>query len=235
VTENNTTDIPRIARESLIKERLPLAGARVIDIGCGEGWLSLLVATEASTVIGIDPSATALERAKAKNKTDNALFQMASADNLPLESTWADIAIYYNSLHHIPAALQLKALKETARVLAEGAMLCIVEPIASGSCYELFKPVDDESAVYDTTYKLIFEAANGIEFQQEAEELFMDCYTYRDFEQFLDNVLVVDERRAEVLPKLEDMLRERYDRLGEAVEGGRRYDQVHRLNLLRKL
>ena len=69
----------------------------------------------------------------------------------------------------------------------------------------------------------------------EMEKLFVDCYTYRDFEQFLDNVLVVDERREQVLPGLEDMLRERFERLGEPVEGGRSFDQVHRLNLLRKL
>ena len=43
MTESNTNDIPRAGRESLIKERLPLAGARVVDIDCGEGWLTQLV------------------------------------------------------------------------------------------------------------------------------------------------------------------------------------------------
>ena len=234
MTESNTTEIPRIARESLLLERLQLEGAQVIDIGCGEGWLTQLMAPETRRVIGIDPSVTALERANAAKKTTNELFLLASADHLPLDSGWADIAIYYNSLHHVPAALQRKALKETVRVLADGGLLCVVEPVASGSAYELFKPVDDETAVYAATYKLILEAVSSNVFQQELEELFIDGYTYRDFEQFLDNVKVVDERRGVELPELEGMLRERFNRLGEAVKGGRRYDQIHRLSLLRK-
>jgi SAM-dependent methyltransferase len=235
VTESNTTDIPNISCESLITGFLPLHGARVLDIGCGEGWLTRLVAPKTASVIGIDPSAIALERARTVNSVANEIYVLASADNLPLNPACADLAIFYNSLHHVPAALQNNALEETARVLADGGMLCIVEPMASGSAYELFQPVDDESAVYDATHELIIGVASDVEFQQEMENLFVDCYTYRDFEQFLDHVLVVDERRKRVLPELEGMLRERFERLGEPVEGGRSFDQVHRLNLLRKL
>ncbi len=235
MTESNPTEIPRIAGESLVLERLQLEGAQVIDIGCGEGWLTQLVAPETRTVIGIDPSVTALERANAAKNAINEFFLLGSADHLPVDSGWADIAIYYNSLHHVPAALQCKALEETIRVLADGGLLFIVEPVASGSLYELFNPIEDETAIYASTYKLILEAVSSNVFQQELEELFIDGYTYRDFEQFLDNVKVIDERRAAVLPELDAMLRERFNRLGEAVEGGRRYDQVHRLSLLRKL
>jgi hypothetical protein len=38
-----------------------------------------------------------------------------------------------------------------------------------------------------------------------------------------------------VITELEEELRELFERLGESVEGGRRYDMVHRLNLLRRL
>jgi len=235
VKASETTDIPRIGHESLIIERLPLEGARVIDIGCGEGWLTQLVAPHTDTVIGIDPSATALGRARAENTAINGNFVLASAEDLPLDHVWADIVIYFNSLHHVPEALQSKALEEASRVLAQGGILCIVEPLASGAAYELFQPAEDESAVYATTYDLIRGAINGIDFEQVQEELFVDSYTYQDFEEFLDSVLVVDEGRAGILSRVEPVLRERFDRLGDAVEGGRCYDQVHRLNILRKL
>ncbi len=48
-------------------------------------------------------------------------------------------------------------------------------------------------------------------------------------------MLLVDETRETVLSGVEDILRERFDHLGVTVEGGRSYDQVHRLNLLRRL
>ena len=235
MTESNISDIPRIGRESLVLERLPLDGARVIDIGCGEGWLTHLVAPKSVTTVGIDPSAIALERAHAANGDCNGSFIQASADDLPLDSASVDLAIFYNSLHHVPEAIQDKALAETARVLSPGGLLCIVEPEARGSCYELFRPIDDESAVYTTSYNLLLAMASGVEFRQVHEERFLDGYIYRDFKQFLDNMLVVDAQRAEVITELEEELRELFERLGESVEGGRRYDMVHRLNLLRRL
>lgn len=235
MTGNNISDIPRIDRESLVMERLPLDGARVIDIGCGEGWLTHLVAPRTVTTIGIDPSAIALERARASIGVGNATLVQVSADDLPFDPDSADVVIYYNSLHHIPEAIQHKALAETARVLAPGGLLCIVEPEASGSCYELFQLVDDESAVYTTTYNLILALASSVEFQQVHEERFIDGYIYRDFEHFLDNAVVVDAQRADLLAEVEDKLRSLFERLGETVDGGSQYDMVHRLNLLRRL
>ncbi len=235
MTESNTPDLPRIGRESFVLARLPLDGARVIDIGCGEGWLTHLVAPKSVTTVGIDPSAIALGRARAANGVGSGIFIQASADDLPFDSASVDVAIYYNSLHHVAEVIQGKALAEAARVLSAGGLLCIVEPEAEGSCYELFLPIDDESAVYATTYNLLLAAASGIEFQQVHEERFLDGFIYRDFEQFLDNALVIDPQRAEVVTELEDELRELFERLGEVVEGGRRYDMVHRLNLLRRL
>jgi ubiquinone/menaquinone biosynthesis C-methylase UbiE len=235
VTESNISDLPRIGRESLVVERLPLDGARVIDIGCGEGWLTHLVTPKTVSTIGIDPSTIALERARASNGAGNGVFKQASAEDLPFDSATVDVAIYYNSLHHIPEAIQSHALAETARVLVPGGLLCIVEPEARGSCHELFKLVDDESAVYATTYNLILAIASGDEFQQVHEEQFLDGYIYRDFEQFLDNAVVVDAQRTDPLAEVEDRLHELFEHLGKAVQGGRRYDMVHRLNLLRRL
>ncbi len=235
MTDNNTSAIPEVDRESLIKQHLPLVGARVIDVGCGEGWLTQLVAPETDSIIGIDPSEASIGRARAAKKSSNETYLLASADSLPVDDSWADIVIYYNSLHHVSAELQPKAASETARVLAPGGVLFIVEPVASGSAYELFQRVEDEAVVYDASYRLILELAAGADFEQGLEELFIDSYVYRNYEEFLDHVLVVDETREIVLSGVEDILRERFDHLGVMVEDGRSYDQVHRLNLLHRL
>ena len=235
MTDNPGSTIPEIDRESLVKKRLPLNGSRVLDIGCGEGWLTQLVASESESVIGIDPSDKAIERASAATSSTNATYLLASANDLPVEDSWADIVIYYNSLHHVPMELQPKAVKETARVLVRGGLLMIVEPLASGSAYELFQPVEDEAAVYDSALQLILGLAAGEEFEQDLEELFIDSYVYASFEEFLDHVLVVDAQRKTIVRGLEEDLRNRFEYLGDPVEGGRSYDQVQRLNLLRRL
>jgi len=120
MTDNSTSAIPEVDRESLIKQHLPLVGARVIDVGCGEGWLTQLVGPETDSIIGIDPSEASIGRARAAKKSSNETYLLASADSLPVDDSWADIVIYYNSLHHLPAELQPKAATETARVLAPG-------------------------------------------------------------------------------------------------------------------
>lgn len=235
MTDTNSSTVPEVDRESLIRQHLPLVGTRVIDVGCGEGWLTQLVAAETESVIGIDPSETAIGRATAAKKSNNETYLLASADKLPVEDSWADVVVYYNSLHHVPAELQAKAVTETVRVLAPGGVLCIVEPTASGSAYELFQPVEDEAAVYDASYQLILELAAGDDFEQVMETFFVDFYIYRDYEEFIDHVLVVDETRETVLRGMQETLRDRFDHLGVVVEGGRSYDQVNRFNLLRRL
>jgi hypothetical protein len=58
--------------------------------------------------------------------------------------------------------------------------LSIVEPVANGSAYELFNPVNDESDVYAITCHLILGIASGAEFHQLQEELLVDDYIYRN-------------------------------------------------------
>ena len=50
---------------TLIRESLaPLAGKRVVDIGCGPGTLALRLVDAGARVTGIDPGAAALARTK---------------------------------------------------------------------------------------------------------------------------------------------------------------------------
>jgi ubiquinone/menaquinone biosynthesis C-methylase UbiE len=44
--------------------RAPLHGARVLDIGCGDGRLTLRIAGVVRSAMGVDPDAEQIERAK---------------------------------------------------------------------------------------------------------------------------------------------------------------------------
>ncbi|MET3411384.1 methyltransferase domain-containing protein [Methylobacterium sp. 1030] len=129
---------------TLIRESLaPLAGKRVVDIGCGAGTLARRLVDAGARVTGIDPGAAALARARAA--VPEARFEAATGEALPFPDASFDGAVMLNSLHHVPDPAA--ALAEAARVLAPGGLLVVVEPLAEGSFFDALRPIEDETAI----------------------------------------------------------------------------------------
>jgi ubiquinone/menaquinone biosynthesis C-methylase UbiE len=78
-----------------------LRGQRVLEIGCGEGRLTVPIAEEAAFVLASDPDAEAVE--KARRSVPDAVagrvqFRVASGDELEVERTSFDLALFSWSL-----------------------------------------------------------------------------------------------------------------------------------------
>jgi SAM-dependent methyltransferase len=97
------------------------AGARILDLGCGSGWASRLMAERAQLgkVIGIDISDEMVQLATNTSKDfSNIEFKVASAETLPfIDNEFTHVfsmeSVYYYSN-------MLAALKEVYRVLGDG-------------------------------------------------------------------------------------------------------------------
>ncbi|HCB34424.1 MAG TPA: SAM-dependent methyltransferase [Acidimicrobiaceae bacterium] len=81
-------------------------GAKVIDVGCGAGVSSCLIAAAwpASHVVGFDPSPTAVDQARARAAAahlDNAEFVVAGAADIPASAD-TDLALTFDCLHDMP-------------------------------------------------------------------------------------------------------------------------------------
>ncbi len=90
--------------------------ATAIDVGCGNGRHTELLAERADRAVGIDASVELLRIAR--ERLPAASFLAGDAVRLPLADDATDLAIYVATLHHLPSReLRRRSLAELARVL----------------------------------------------------------------------------------------------------------------------
>jgi SAM-dependent methyltransferase len=106
-----------------------VAGKRVIDVACGEGYGAALVAGVAADVVGVDIDAQAVTHAGAAYaETANLRFVEGSAAALPLPDACADAVVSFETIEHLDAADQPRMIAEFARVLVPGGLLVLSSP-----------------------------------------------------------------------------------------------------------
>src|SRR5215471_13014401 len=95
-------------------------GARVLDVGCGGGFLSNHLAREGFEVSGIDASPESLAVATRHDETGSARYQRGDALALPYADASFDAVCAMDFLEHVedPAGV----VKECARVLRPGGL-----------------------------------------------------------------------------------------------------------------
>ena len=107
-------------------------GDAVLDVGCGTGTLALEVARRigrASRVVGIDPGAEQIARArkKAARRKAPVEFQVGVIEQLPSPDQTFDVVLSTLMMHHLPAPLKRQGLAEIARVLKPGGRLVVAD------------------------------------------------------------------------------------------------------------
>jgi len=111
--------------EMLLKLLPPMT---IVDIGAGEGSLSMLLAQSAERVIAVDNSEQMVaygRDAAFKAGIRNLEYRLGDLEELPLEDASVDLALFSQSLHH--AIHPQNALKEAHRVLKPGGKLFILD------------------------------------------------------------------------------------------------------------
>ena len=115
-----------VGRQAIELMNIP-ADARVLDVGCGSGWASRLMAAKARNgrIVGIDISDEMVTlSADTSKEFPNVEFRVASAEALPFADGEFTHAFSMESLYYY--ADMRTALKEIRRVLAPGGMFVTV-------------------------------------------------------------------------------------------------------------
>jgi ubiquinone/menaquinone biosynthesis C-methylase UbiE len=115
-----------VGEQAIARMNVP-PGARVLDVGCGSGWATRLLADYAGTgrVTGIDISDEMVRLARESSQSYKHVdFQAASAEQLPFPDNEFTHAFSMESLYYY--ADISKALKEIQRVLRPGGLFVAV-------------------------------------------------------------------------------------------------------------
>ena len=142
---------PRIAGLAYVLQQLELFdGAKVLDFGCGTGWLSRVIATLGLEVIGVDVSENALRLGRqfiARDPLADRLkidFRYFDSVTLPLPDASVDRIVSFDAFHHVFD--QQGTLREMARVLKPGGIVAFHEP---GPHHSLTPTAQSEMRDYD--------------------------------------------------------------------------------------
>jgi ubiquinone/menaquinone biosynthesis C-methylase UbiE len=101
-------------------------GLAVLDAGCGEGYLSRILASNGATVTGIDTSGRLIDAAQAQNQDDGlpVSLDVGSVDSLPYPDSAFDLVVCNHLLNdlHDPSG----PIREFGRVLGAKGRLVIL-------------------------------------------------------------------------------------------------------------
>ena len=117
-----------------------MADRQVLEVGCGDGRITTLLANHSETLIAIDPDPDMLK--EARSNVSGVDFREANGEDLPFSDSSFDIVLFTLSLHHQDSAV---ALGEARRVLKDGGLILVVEPAHDGEVEQVFTLVHDET------------------------------------------------------------------------------------------
>ena len=101
----------------------------MLDVACGEGYGSALLAEAAAHVTGVDIDATTLAHARATYAgRANVQFVEGSATALPVADASVDAVVSFETIEHLEAPDQPRMLAEFARVLTRDGVLMLSSP-----------------------------------------------------------------------------------------------------------
>jgi ubiquinone/menaquinone biosynthesis C-methylase UbiE len=127
-----------ITQYNAFVESIP-SGSKVLDVGCGEGVLTILLAQNGCQVTGVDISEPNIEACKhyaqQMNVADKVNFLLGDAENIPVEDGTYEYVVSSHVLEHVPDFV--KGVKELRRVSSKKVIVAIPTCINPASFVQL--------------------------------------------------------------------------------------------------
>lgn len=204
-------DVPALETLGFLECHLLFPGARLLEVGCGQGALAAALAARGVQVRAIDSLPEAVAEARARG------VDAARADVLDYEDDPFDIVLFSRSLHHIHSPSQ--ATEKAYHLLKVGGFLLV----------EDFSPdrVDSRTAAWRYEVELLLHAAGLLGDYTPSYDFSIDPLARWQEEHFGEHAVATsDEMNRAVIQQFQTALREDapylYRYLVEKFEPGER-------------
>jgi SAM-dependent methyltransferase len=160
-----------------LRDLLPAPGRRTLDLGCGEGRLTTILAALGHRVVGIDAAPTMVRLAA--GEPDPVPAVLADAAWLPFRGGTFDLVVAYMCLHDMDQLARV--VQEAARVLDDAGRLCLAIPHPLSTAGEFAGRAADAAFVISGSYlaaaphNMVLERG-GVRLTFHSEHRPLGCY-----------------------------------------------------------
>jgi SAM-dependent methyltransferase len=218
----------------LMRSMLPLASARVIDLGCGNAQMARRMLREAGamSVAALEVDEIQHARNLAEPATPGLSLVLGGAEKIAFPDGSFDIATLFKSLHHVPVDSMDRALREVRRVLVPGGLLYVSEPVFAGPFNEIVRLFHDEERVRNAAIEAMRRAETGGVLEAVEVRHFDMPLVFRDFDDFEARIIRVSHSDHSLDARTLAEVRRRFE--AHMGPDGARFVRPMRVNLMRR-
>lgn len=221
--------------ESDIYNRLlTLDGKHIVELGCGSAEITRNIATsgENRKITALEVDQSAHEKNLLIADLPNVTFDLAGAQQIPLEDESVDIVLMFKSLHHVPLELMEPSMIEIRRILKPGGLAYISEPVFAGDFNEILRLFHDEQAVRQAAFDTVKKSVDDGLFQLVEETFFNSPMRFENFEEFENNTIRATHSDHDLDQALFDLVKQRFEQ--HVGDDGAHFFMPIRVDLLQK-
>jgi ubiquinone/menaquinone biosynthesis C-methylase UbiE len=229
------SSVDGVTSEAEVYQRLlPLAGAQIIELGCGAAAHTRTIAESGrpASILACEVDTIQHEKNLTSNDLPVVTFVQAGAQAIPAADGSADIVMMFKSLHHVPLEAMAGVMQEIRRVLRPGGLAYISEPVYAGDFNEVLRLFHDEKAVREAAFATVSQAVEQGVLQLVGQHFFNTPNNFQDFSDFEQRIIGVTHTDHRLSPQLLQLVREKFE--GFMGPDGAHFVMPIRVDLLRR-
>ena len=218
----------------VIVAELPLAGARILELGCGKAEKTRAIAQSGKVASILALEIDAVQHARNLQIADlpNVSFCQGAAEAIPAADNLFDIVMMFKSLHHVPIDKMDLALSEIGRVLKPGGLAWISEPVYAGEFNEILRLFHDEKKVREAAFAAIRRSVVDARLSLVKQRFFSTPSHFESFEHFEKRIIRVTHTNHRLSPELLAAVRSQFEM--HMTSQGADFSSPLRVDILRK-